>query len=77
MADHVMPFKLGGKTDLGNLVTACSDCNLRKGSRLLPAGTGPHPIRTTFRSDHQQILAEELLKVVEPRRLGVDMGRTS
>ena len=33
--DHVKPRAAGGGTDWQNVVTACSKCNLRKGSRLL------------------------------------------
>lgn len=33
--DHVVPRSRGGKTNWENVVTACGDCNLRKGSRLL------------------------------------------
>jgi 5-methylcytosine-specific restriction endonuclease McrA len=32
--DHVMPRSKGGRTTWENVVTACSCCNLRKGSRL-------------------------------------------
>lgn len=31
--DHVLPRTLGGKTNWTNIVTACGDCNLRKGGR--------------------------------------------
>jgi len=31
--DHVLPFSRGGKTEWTNIVTACQDCNLRKGAR--------------------------------------------
>jgi HNH endonuclease len=30
VADHVVPHKLGGKTDIDNLVTACPACNYGK-----------------------------------------------
>ena len=33
--DHVVPRSRGGLTTWSNVVTACSDCNLRKGNRLL------------------------------------------
>lgn len=33
-ADHVIPRKLGGKTSLDNLVTACNDCNALKRDKL-------------------------------------------
>ena len=32
--DHVVPRSRGGRTTWENVVTACGDCNLRKGSRL-------------------------------------------
>ena len=34
--DHVVPRALGGKTEWSNIVTACQDCNLRKGARTPP-----------------------------------------
>jgi len=33
--DHITPVSKGGKNDLLNLVTSCSDCNLGKGAREL------------------------------------------
>ena len=33
--DHVIPKSRGGRTSWQNVVTACSPCNLAKGSRLL------------------------------------------
>ena len=33
--DHVIPRSRGGRTTWENIVTACSPCNLAKGSRLL------------------------------------------
>jgi len=32
--DHVVPRSRGGRTEWVNVVTACTDCNLRKGNRL-------------------------------------------
>lgn len=34
--DHVLAVALGGSNDDGNLATACKDCNLGKGTELLP-----------------------------------------
>ena len=34
--DHIHPESEGGKTTIDNLVTACQDCNLGKGWRVLP-----------------------------------------
>ena len=33
--DHLLPRSKGGKTDWDNVATACSDCNVKKGGRLL------------------------------------------
>ena len=35
VVDHVVPLSRGGTDTLDNLVAACSDCNSRKGWRLL------------------------------------------
>ena len=32
--DHLLPRSRGGKTDWNNVVTACSDCNVKKGGCL-------------------------------------------
>lgn len=41
--DHVIPISRGGTNDWGNVVTACSPCNTRKGDRL-PHEIGMHPL---------------------------------
>ncbi|MEY4064264.1 MAG: hypothetical protein RIR26_472 [Pseudomonadota bacterium] len=33
--DHLLPLARGGKTTWDNIVTACKNCNLRKGSRTI------------------------------------------
>lgn len=33
--DHVIPRHLGGKSSPNNLVTACKECNLQKGSKII------------------------------------------
>ena len=33
--DHVIPYSLGGRTELDNLVVACAECNLKKSGRTL------------------------------------------
>ena len=40
--DHVVPRSKGGRTTWDNVVTACSTCNLLKGSRL-PHESGMYP----------------------------------
>ena len=40
--DHVVPRSRGGRTAWGNIVTACSRCNLTKGNRL-PHECHMHP----------------------------------
>jgi len=49
--DHVIPRSRGGHTRWGNVVTACSICNLAKGNRMpnecgLHPRTAPHPPTT-------------------------------
>ena len=41
--DHVIPISRGGGNDWGNVVTACSPCNTRKGNRL-PHEIGMQPL---------------------------------
>jgi 5-methylcytosine-specific restriction endonuclease McrA len=41
--DHVIPRSRGGKTSWGNIVTACQECNLQKGSQL-PHDCGMFPL---------------------------------
>lgn len=41
--DHLVPLSRGGTNDWTNVVTACSTCNTRKGSRL-PEECGMHPL---------------------------------
>ncbi len=43
--DHVIPRSRGGGTNWENVVTACSDCNLRKGNKM-PREIGMTPINT-------------------------------
>jgi 5-methylcytosine-specific restriction endonuclease McrA len=43
--DHVIPRSRGGRTTWENVVTACGQCNLRKGSRL-PRECHMHPRQT-------------------------------
>lgn len=33
--DHIKPVKEGGTNDITNLITACKDCNVGKGARLI------------------------------------------
>lgn len=33
--DHIIPISKGGTSDMGNLITACFDCNRGKGSNLV------------------------------------------
>ena len=40
--DHVVPRSRGGRTTWENVVSACEDCNLRKGNRM-PHHAGMHP----------------------------------
>jgi 5-methylcytosine-specific restriction endonuclease McrA len=42
--DHLVPLSRGGTNDWGNVVTACSTCNMRKGNNL-PDKSGMYPLR--------------------------------
>ena len=46
--DHVIPRSRGGVSSWSNVVTACQDCNLRKGSRL-PQECGMVPQQKPYR----------------------------
>lgn len=58
--DHVIPRSRGGRTSWGNVVAACSACNLRKGCRLpaechmlprrAPAVPSPHQLQENGRA---------------------------
>lgn len=48
--DHVTPRSSGGKTTWENSVTACKDCNHRKGSKLWK------PMREPYKPDHFQLI---------------------
>lgn len=39
--DHVTPKAAGGGDEIDNLVTACTECNAGKGSRMLEEGQAP------------------------------------
>lgn len=49
--DHVLPRSRGGKDTWENLVTACDDCNVRKGNRT-PEEAGMDLNRKPFRPIH-------------------------
>ncbi|HZI39813.1 MAG TPA: HNH endonuclease, partial [Acidimicrobiia bacterium] len=42
--DHLIPLSRGGGNEWTNVVTACSTCNTKKGSRL-PDEWGHHPLK--------------------------------
>lgn len=52
--DHVLPRRLGGKTNWENIVAACSRCNLRKGGRH-PKHAGMQPRRKPHRPTMHQL----------------------
>lgn len=43
VVDHIIPKDKGGTDDPSNLITACQDCNIGKGSLLLLASKGQIP----------------------------------
>lgn len=52
--DHVIPRSRGGNTTWGNIVTACTGCNLRKGNRL-PAHCDMHPRTKPYQPSVHQL----------------------
>jgi 5-methylcytosine-specific restriction endonuclease McrA len=52
--DHVVPRSRGGITTWDNVVTACCECNLRKGNKL-PVESGLHPRRKPIEPTNFQL----------------------
>ncbi len=52
--DHVVPRSRGGRTTWENVVTACTECNLRKGSKL-SRESGLHPKRKPAEPSNHQL----------------------
>ncbi len=50
--DHVLPISKGGKTNWGNIVTACKTCNQKKGNRVM------QPNRLPFKPEYWHIVSE-------------------
>lgn len=55
--DHVIPKSQGGKDTWENLVTACQDCNSRKGDRT-PEESGMQLLRKPFRPSYIMFLSK-------------------
>ncbi len=52
--EHVTPRSRGGRTTWENVVTACGDCNLRKGNRT-PRHAGMHLMREAHRPNNWEL----------------------
>ena len=52
--DHVIPRSRGGRTTWKNVVTACTECNLKKGNKL-PRESGMRPRRKPAEPDTYQL----------------------
>ncbi len=55
--DHVLPRSRGGRDVWENLVTACTDCNSRKGNRT-PEEAGMALARKPFRPSHVMFIRD-------------------
>jgi 5-methylcytosine-specific restriction endonuclease McrA len=53
--DHVIPISRGGLNVWANVVTACSPCNNRKGSRL-PAEVGMFPLQDAHEPNYVELV---------------------
>lgn len=59
--DHVIPRANGGKTTWENSVTACRDCNHKKGHKLIK------PLRQPYKPDHFQLIKKWRERPVQVR----------
>ena len=50
--DHVLPISRGGKTSWENIVTACGDCNSRKGNKI----NGWKPIYKPYKPGYWELV---------------------
>ncbi|MGH8435264.1 MAG: HNH endonuclease [Pseudomonas sp.] len=53
--DHIVPMSRGGLNDWRNVVTACSPCNNRKGSRLGDE-VGMHPVHLPAEPNYVELV---------------------
>jgi 5-methylcytosine-specific restriction endonuclease McrA len=53
--DHIVPMSRGGGNDWGNVVTACSPCNNRKGSHL-PDEVGMHALHIPLEPNYVELV---------------------
>jgi 5-methylcytosine-specific restriction endonuclease McrA len=56
--DHLLPVSKGGENELGNLISACRDCNAGKSARLLGDVPAPLEIQAIDTSNNQKRMAE-------------------
>ena len=61
--DHIVPVADGGGNEMDNLVTACQECNLGKGARLLDDDAVAHAVRA--RKEEYEERKEQLLEMYE------------
>jgi 5-methylcytosine-specific restriction endonuclease McrA len=72
--DHVVPVPRGGANDWGNVVTACSPCNNRKGNRL-PSETGLKLLAVPGEPNHVELVwAVRSITPVQAKYIGMFYG---
>ncbi|MFQ5551729.1 MAG: HNH endonuclease [Gemmatimonadales bacterium] len=72
--DHILPISRGGGNTWDNVVTSCSPCNNRKGSRL-PSEVGMKPLKTPGEPDHVQLVwAVRRVTAVQVKYIGMFYG---
>jgi len=49
--DHYIPVKKGGTNDMINLVMMCKDCNLKKGSKIIPLNIAGKYIKEPYATE--------------------------
>ena len=72
--DHIVPLSRGGNNRWDNVVTACSPCNNRKGSRL-PTEVNMYPLRLPSEPNYVQLIwAVRRITVVQAKYIRLFYG---
>lgn len=63
--DHIKPVSKGGTNDLDNLTTACAECNIGKGARVLEEPEGVEKLRAFLDAYSSDLLPDDAADAVE------------
>ena len=73
--DHVQARARGGDHSAGNLVTACSGCNTRKGRRRLAEFLAAEPATRALFFHHARHVWPRHLRAIEEELKGIEKGQ--